>query len=229
MTAADNRPLVKICGIREENTILAMEGMPVDLIGFVIAPSKRQVSVEKAARLCAVARGVTMNEGSPPRTVGVFVDPTLEGLEQVLAQVPLDVVQLHGRETPAFCRQVRERFGVEVWRALPVEEGEKNPVSRLTGAERIAEYEGAVSTVLLDTAGGGTGRTFRWDLIPSYQERARQHGLCLFIAGGLTPDNVSGLLEGYHPDGVDISSGVETDGAKDIRKIAAFAERVKRP
>jgi phosphoribosylanthranilate isomerase len=229
VTAAGIRPQVKICGIREEQTILAMAGMPVDLIGFVFAPSKRQVTAEKAARLCAVARGVNMNEGRPPRAVGVFVDPTLEELERALAQAPLDIVQLHGRETPAFCRQVRERFGVEVWRAFPVEERETDPESGLTGAERLAKYEGAVSAVLLDTAGGGTGRTFRWALIPSYQARARAHGQRLFIAGGLTPDNVSGLLASCLPDGVDISSGVETDGAKDIRKIAAFAERVKRP
>lgn len=221
MIGAAKVPLVKICGIRDESTIRQMDGMPVDMIGFVFAPSMRQVSAEQAAKLHAAACAAAMSGGKPPRTVGVFVNPTLEQLADVLEQVPLDVVQLHGQETAAFCREVGDTFGVDVWRALPVAEE--------AGAERrLAEYAGAVSAVLLDTAGGGTGRTFRWDLIPAYREEARRHGQRLFVAGGLTPDNVAELIDGYGPDGVDISSGVETDGVKDINKIAAFAERVNR-
>ncbi len=226
MTDVSARPLVKICGLRDEGTIRAMNGLPVDLIGFVFAPSKRQVTPEQAARLHAAARAVGMNGGVFPRTVGVFVNPSMEELEQVLAKVPLDVIQLHGRETPAFCKEVKQRFGIEVWRALPAEDDAENAAAGLTGPDRLAEYEGIVSTVLIDTAGGGTGRAFRWGLIPSYQQRARRHGMRLFVAGGLTPDNVGELLSAYRPDGLDISSGVETEGVKDIRKIAAFAERV---
>jgi phosphoribosylanthranilate isomerase len=225
MTQPQASSQVKICGIREESTIREMAGLPVDYIGFVFAPSKRQVSPDQAALLCAAASATGMKDGKPPLTVGVFVNPDLQELEEVLAQVPLDVVQLHGGESPAFCREVGERFGVQVWRALAVEE-EGVSGTGTTGSERLAAYVGAVSAVLLDTAGGGTGRPFRWDLIPSYREAARKHGLQLFAAGGLTPENVGELLAGYAPDGVDISSGVETGGVKDITKITAFAERV---
>ncbi|MBB6674131.1 phosphoribosylanthranilate isomerase [Cohnella nanjingensis] len=222
-------PLVKICGIQEEATLQGMNGLPVDYIGFVFAKSRRQVSPERAAQLLAFARRTNMAGGMPPRTVGVFVNPTLETLADTLSRVPLDVIQLHGEETPAFAREVGERFGAEVWRALPVQEPDEASASGDAGGPaRLADYRGAASAVLLDTAGGGTGRAFRWDRIPVYRKAAEALGLKLFVAGGLHPGNVRELIDDYAPHGVDISSGVETDGAKDNAKIAAFTERVKR-
>lgn len=223
--------LTKICGIKETETLTAMIGLPVHYVGFMFAPSKRRVSPERAAELLATARKAPMANGRPPLAVGVFVNPSFDELDGVLAKVALDVVQLHGDETPAFCREVGEKYGVEVWRAFPVAEPDQSAdASRESpapaGPERIAAYADAVSAILLDTAGGGTGRVFRWDLIPAYREAASRHGLKLFIAGGLEPGNVGNLMSSYDFDGVDISSGVETDGAKDIVKIAAFAERV---
>ena len=218
---------VKICGIQEEATLQGMHGLPVDYIGFMFAErSRRRVTPEHAGKLREYVREMRMEGGRPLRTVGVFVNPTLELLAETLAAVPLDVVQLHGEETPAFAREVGEKFGVEVWRALPATEASDDDTS--AGPARLAAYAGAVSTILLDTAGGGTGKTFRWDVIPAYQEEAAKHGLRLFIAGGLNPDNVGELIAGYRPNGVDLSSGVETNGVKDIGKIATFAERVKR-
>jgi phosphoribosylanthranilate isomerase len=211
--------LVKICGIKEEATLLGMKGLPVEYIGFVFAKSRRQLTAEQAGVLITTSRDVLMAHDQPARTVGVFVNPTIEQLAEVLDEAKLDVVQLHGEESPEFCREVRDRFGVEVWRALPVPEDGG-------GVERLVEYAGAVSTILLDTAGGGTGKTFRWDVIPSYQVEARRLGLQLFIAGGLSADNADELTARYRPDGVDISSGVETDGIKDLNKITAFAEKV---
>lgn len=223
---------VKICGIREPETLCGMDGLDVDYVGFVFAASRRRVTPAQAGELIAAARRTAMAGGRPPRAVGVFVDPTMEEIAGTLALAPLDAVQLHGAETPAFCRAVRERFGVEVWRSLPVEEPAAGAEAGAAGeaeaaAERIRAYAGAADAVLLDTAGGGTGRVFRWERIPACLEAARLSGLRLFVAGGLTPDNVAGLLRDYGPDGVDVSSGVETDGRKDIAKIAAFVERVK--
>ncbi|MFC5531761.1 phosphoribosylanthranilate isomerase [Cohnella yongneupensis] len=224
---------VKICGIKEEATLRGMDGQPVDYIGFVFAKSRRQLTLEQAGKLHAVSREIRMAGGTPPLTVGVFVNPTMEQLADTLAAVKLDVVQLHGEETPTFCREVHDRFDVEVWRALPVTEaqtsgGEAEATDAEAGPARLAAYAGAVSTILLDTAGGGTGIAFRWDVIPAYQNEAAKHGLKLFIAGGLSPDNAGELIAGYRPYGVDISSGVETEGVKDNDKISAFAERVKR-
>ncbi|MBB6677760.1 phosphoribosylanthranilate isomerase [Cohnella lubricantis] len=236
------RPFVKICGIQDERTLMGMDGLTVDYIGFVFAKSKRQVTPEQAASLLAAASRTAMAGGRAPRAVGVFVNPTMDELAAVLEKVELDVIQLHGQEPPAFCREVGVRFGVEVWRALPAEEAAAKPAegslavtavvsagdAQPAGPARLAEYAGAISAVLLDTAGGGTGRAFRWNVIPAYQAEAARFGLKLFVAGGLTPDNVEDLISQYAPDGVDISSGVETDGAKDNAKIAAFAERVNK-
>lgn len=241
------RPAVKICGIMQEETLRGMDGLPVDYIGFIFAPkSRRYVTPERAGALIEASRVSRMADGRSPLAVGVFVDPTVEELAAVLEAAPLDVVQLHGkRETPEYCREVGRRFGVEVWRALAADgteetEGvESSPTPDAAagaavqsgdpaGPARLAAYAGAVSAVLIDTAGGGTGRAFPWEVIPAYEQAARAAGLRLFVAGGLDPDNVSELLSAYAPDGVDISSGVETDGVKDASKIAAFAERVKK-
>ncbi|MFC5699900.1 phosphoribosylanthranilate isomerase [Cohnella faecalis] len=219
---------VKICGIKEESTLRDMAELPVHYVGFMfVAASRRRVTAEQAAKLIAASRVVNMADGNPPLAVGVFVNPTINELRDVLAQAPLDVVQLHGDETPAFCREVRDTFGVDVWRALPVAEPGSSDADE-SGSERLEAYKGSVSTILIDTAGGGTGRTFRWDLIPSYQRIADRLGLKLIVAGGLSQDNVEELLALHTPYGVDISSGVETEGAKDSVKIAAFAERVNR-
>ncbi|KIL34825.1 N-(5'-phosphoribosyl)anthranilate isomerase [Cohnella kolymensis] len=215
-----HQAIVKICGIKQEETLHDMYGLPVDYIGLVFAPSKRQVTLEQAAMLRSASSKIPMAGGRPPRSVGVFVNPSIEQIAEVLSVVPLDVIQLHGEETPDFCREVQNRFGAEVWKAMPVGEDDS--------ADRLSAYKNAVTTILLDTAGGGTGRTFRWDLIPTYQEAAEINGLRLFIAGGLSPENAGQLMKEYRPAGVDISSGVETDGVKDAGKIAAFAERVKR-
>lgn len=233
--AGRRRTAVKICGIMQEETLRGMAGLDVDYIGFIFAPkSRRYVAPERAGELIRAARDVSMAGGRPPLAVGVFVDPTLEELAAVLAAAPLDVIQLHGKgETPAFCREVGRAFGVEVWRALAADgtedaaESEAAAASGGSGAARLAAYTGAVSAALIDTAGGGTGRAFPWEVIPAYERAAREAGLQLFVAGGLEADNVGQLLSAYAPDGVDISSGVESAGVKDVGKIAAFAERVR--
>jgi phosphoribosylanthranilate isomerase len=95
---------------------------------------------------------------------------------------------------------------------------------------QLGGYRGAVDAILLDTHdpvyGGGSGTTFAWECIPPYLRWAREAGIRLLVAGGLSADNVGELVAAYGPDGVDVSSGVETDGVKDIAKIRDFVERV---
>ncbi|GBF72778.1 N-(5'-phosphoribosyl)anthranilate isomerase [Paenibacillus sp. 598K] len=212
---------VKICGLRDAETIRAMDGLAVDEIGFVFAKSRRQVSPMQAEALIDAVAGLRNHRGEAPRTVGVFVDPTLEQLEETLATASLDVIQLHGEETPQLCRDVRDRLGRDVWKVLSVGELHEDAVVRL------APYAGAIDAVLIDTAGGGTGQTFQWDRIPAYAAAAQELGLPLYVAGGLHPGNVEELLRSYAPRGIDVSSGVETDGVKDIGLIKQFIERVK--
>ncbi|WP_340024431.1 phosphoribosylanthranilate isomerase [Paenibacillus sp. FSL K6-1096] len=223
---ADTR--IKICGLQDVEVLKSMKSLPLDYIGLIFAPSRRRVSAETAARLTAELQD--WESGAVPDAVGVFVNPELAELAAVLETVPLKVVQLHGEESPQRCSEVRQAFPrVQVWKALSVAGHGGNGAGSIQAL--LESYAGTVDALLLDTydpqGSGGTGRTFDWEQIPLYQQAAADYALPLFIAGGLHPDNVNELVAGYAPYGVDVSSGVETGGSKDIMKMTAFVERVK--
>jgi phosphoribosylanthranilate isomerase len=233
MTQAERHTRVKICGLRDVETIRAMNGLPVEEIGFMFAKSRREVTPELAGELIREVQQLRTSSGNVPRTVGVFVNAELESVRKLLLIAPLDVVQLHGEETPELCNSIRQELNVDVWKVFSVSESEQNsdrdnPGTTFEGPNRLERYRGKVDGVLIDTAGGGTGQTFAWHVIDRYAEAANSIGVPLYIAGGLHPDNVNELLELHNPDGVDVSSGVETNGIKDIEKIKRFVERVKR-
>jgi len=222
---------VKICGLKDVETLASVLHLPVDYIGFLFAKSKRQVSAAQAGEMARLVNEFRERGRQVPLMVGVFVNPSEEQLADVMREAPLDIIQLHGSESPDFCRFVRDTFRVRVCRVLSVAEaGEPDAGSDQAAAvaRTLDPFVGSIDSLLLDTAGGGTGRTFEWSRIPDYVAWAKRNGIPLLVAGGLTPDNVAGLIEAYEPDGVDVSSGVETDGVKDITKITAFVERVKR-
>ncbi|QUL52871.1 phosphoribosylanthranilate isomerase [Paenibacillus tritici] len=219
---------VKICGLQDVEVLKSMKSLPLDYVGLVFAPSRRRVTAEAAAELIAELRD--WESETAPRSVGVFVNPDREELAELLRAVPLDVVQLHGQESPQVCAEVRQAFPqVKVWKALSVAGRDTNAAEDIHAL--LDSYAGTIDALLLDTydpqGSGGTGRTFEWEQIPLYQQAAANHRLPLFIAGGLHPDNVNELLDGYSPYGVDVSSGVESNGSKDIIKMTAFVERVK--
>lgn len=220
-----NKTGVKICGLQSVEVLKSMVNLPVDYIGFVFADSKRRIDGAQAGELLRVLDEWT--SGSRPRSVGVFVNPGDALLNDVMDKAPLDVIQLHGQESPQRCREIRERFGIQVFKAWSVDSQGQTERS----ADELDAYVGTIDALLLDTYdpqyGGGSGKTFAWDRIPAYQAWTHQHGIPLFVAGGLTADNAEKLVHEYHPDGLDVSSGVETNGVKDIAKITAFVERVK--
>lgn len=217
---------VKICGVRSEKAVEALKRLPVDYAGFVFAKSRRQVTPKRAAELIAQLHDVQADENRP-ETVGVFVDPTPEQLTKAIELANLDWVQMHGRETPDFCKMAKEQFGVRVIKVMPVA-GSTDADSIL---QSFAPYTDIVDVLMLDTYdpvyGGGTGRPFRWDILPQVKAWAKSNGLPLFVAGGVREENVRELIEHYAPDGVDISSGVETDGQQDPVKMENFVKRVK--
>lgn len=225
----ESLPRIKICGIRTPEAVRKAAELGVDYIGLIFAPSKRQVNPEQAAELIGELKKRLDDHSTHPKIAGVFVDPTMEELTRTLSVVPLDIIQLHGRENPEFCREVREKMGVEVFKSISIG-AEDESESHAQRAEKMsAAYEGAVDVLLLDTHdplyGGGSGRTFNWEIVPLYLEAARNRRLKLFVAGGLTQHNVDELVRNYAPDGIDVSSGVETDGHKDIQKMTLFVER----
>lgn len=219
-------PRIKICGLKDVQTIEAMNGLPIHEIGFVFAPSKRQVDKTTAAQLIkAVAHLKAAGEESP-KTVGVFVNETFANLRAVLAEAPLDVVQLHGNESAEFCLEVRGKLNVQVWKVFSIKRDDAGKTGSSSALEQLSPYRSAVDAVLIDAPGGGTGQTFDWQAIDEYNKAAAELGITLYVAGGLHAENVQELLRTYAPGGIDVSSGVETDGRKDIDKIRLFVRRV---
>lgn len=206
---------VKICGIKHKETLRLLVECQVDYAGFVFAPSKRKVDV-------ATAKEILHAVPEHPPAVGVFVNPSLEELEETVREVPLAVLQLHGQETPDFCRVVKERFSLPVWKALAVG-------NEAEATEGMAAYAAHVDAFLFDTydpaQAGGTGRRFSWEQIPDLQVATQ--GVTAIIAGGIHVDNVAELIGRYRPSVIDLSSGVETDGEKDATKIKSLMERVR--
>ncbi|CAM3970948.1 phosphoribosylanthranilate isomerase [Paenibacillus alkaliterrae] len=219
------QPRIKICGLRDVPTIEAMDDLPIHEIGFVFAPSKRQVDPATAVRLIKAVHRLKASGGERPRTVGVFVNDSMDHLKAVVAEAPLDVVQLHGDETAEFCSAVRETLHVQVWKVFSIK-SESALSSPRSAMERLIPYKGKVDAVLIDAPGGGTGQTFNWEAIKDYEQAADHLEMTLYVAGGLHEGNVQELLRTYSPGGIDVSSGVETDGRKDIDKIRLFVRKV---
>jgi len=204
-------PLVKICGVRtvEHARVAAEAG--ASMVGLIFAASKRQVGVEEA-------RAVTLARyARRPRFVGVFVNEDPDTIGRIAGEARLDLVQLSGEETPEQCARLR----VPYTKVVHVRDGmTADDVLHIAN-----QYRGAVA-IVLDTAGvtgltrwGGTGVPVDW---PLAAEVVRRLGRPVVLAGGLRPDNVAAATQIVRPWGVDVSSGVETDGVKDIAKIRAF-------
>lgn len=218
------KPTIKICGLRTVPMVVSLGTLAVDDIGFVFASGKRTVTSEFAGTMIKALRLT----GSFARAVGVFVNPMLDMLADTLKAAPLDVIQLHGQESPEFCKEVKQHFNdISICKVFAV----KNEGDQMAIASQLNPYRGLCDSILIDTydphIGGGTGETFAWNRIPAYQAWAAEAGIPLIVAGGLKPDNVGELIKTYQPNGVDVSSGVETDGMKDILLIKAFIERVR--
>ncbi|MBW2172862.1 MAG: phosphoribosylanthranilate isomerase [Deltaproteobacteria bacterium] len=199
---------IKVCGTTNSEDALAAAELGADALGFVFAPSPRQVSPEAAREIIKTL---------PPlvQTVGVFVDEDPEKVAYTADSCDLDLLQFHGKETVSYC----EGFGRRVIKAVRVQNEDD--------LESCSEYIGVVEAFLLDTyvAGqyGGTGVTFDWGLARA----ARRYGR-IILAGGLNPDNVAAAIREADPYAVDASSGLEQKpGVKDHAKIARFIQEVR--
>ena len=231
---------VKICGVTRPEHVEAAVAAGADFIGLMFAEqSRRRVTVEQAKRLmealparagepvmalalpaghtgplwfdrCATALEGLLSQRRP-LVVGVFADQPASLINSIAEMIPLDLVQLSGNEAWDDILAIR-RPVVKAEKVAPTDE--PDDITRRTEA-------GTASLLLLDTAapgqGGGTGQAFDWEIGRRVAER-----LPVMLAGGLSPANVGAAIAQVHPWAVDVSSGVETDGVKDVAKIAAF-------
>ena len=189
---------VKICGLSNIEAVKTAVSAGADYIGFVFAPSKRQVTLEQAAELA-------MFIPSHIQKVGVFVSPSRADLLEAIEKVGLDLVQVHGQVVD----KLFENLPCGSIQAVQVDEGGHVPNSQ-------ADY------LLFDAPMAGSGQTFDWGRLDTTGLAQP-----FFIAGGLNEDNVARAIQHFSPFAVDVSSGVETDGQKDHEKIRRFIERVK--
>ncbi|MCU0564977.1 MAG: phosphoribosylanthranilate isomerase [Oculatellaceae cyanobacterium Prado106] len=208
---------VKICGITQPDQGRAIANLGATALGFICVPqSPRYVRPEGI-------RAIVTDQ--PVERVGVFVDAPVEEIASVVAIGNLTAVQLHGSESPHFCQQVRQALPqVALMKAFRVRD-------RQTLQETLS-YTSIVDTLLLDAYHpgslnpgqyGGTGHQIDWPTLQAFQPDC-----AWFLAGGITPDNILEALSLLQPDGVDLSSGVESaPGDKDLGKVATLFERLR--
>ena len=235
-------PKIKMCGISKVETIPAIVEAKPDYMGLVFAPSKRQVTVEQAKTLVDELHKqyektygeitVPMNTDTAQdsqdnqkfvqgnsnfeniKTVGVFVNETVENLLKIAEEVKLDVIQLHGDEDESFIQTLKEQSNVEVWKAVQVR----------SAADAEKWIDSSADMLLFDAyhkdERGGTGEVFDWSSLDEFERP-------FMLAGGIDSTNVARAIRTVRPYGIDISSGIETEGVKDDEKIKAFTHIVR--
>lgn len=206
---------LKVCGHQSLQDIETTLQTNVDYLGFVFAQSKRSVYPKEVGNWFAQLK-LTHQQ-----LVGVFVNASFEEIAAVLKEVPLHVIQCHGSEPPAYLQTIKQMTGCEVWKVIH---------HQFRAWEEMKQYQGAADGFLVDAKvngqWGGTGKSFAWEYIPRYIDEAQRQGVNCLIAGGVNQSNVERLME-YRPDGVDVASGSETNGEKDLEKIRQIEKRVK--
>ncbi len=200
---------VKICGITNlEDALLAAE-LGVDALGFIFAESPRRISPPDA-------RAIILKLPPFIKTVGVCVNEGPAGIKEVKAACGLDLIQLHGDESPDLCRDLMP-YSIKAFR-----------IQKDKDLQAIEKYQGTVRAILLDTfqrgKSGGTGRTFDWSLA----KKAKETGIPLILAGGLGPENIQEAIAAVHPHAVDVNSGIEKrPGKKDPALMKQLMEKIK--
>ena len=198
---------IKICGLtRTEDIEMVNEFLP-DYVGFVFTKSRRQLSAEQAKELKKKLRPEI-------KAVGVFVNEKAENIAEIANQGIIDLIQIHGDEDAAYCRQLRKVTQTPIIKAVRVRDE-----ADLAGIEAF-DCDYYLFDTLISQQYGGTGKAFDHSIL--YNKEIKKQ---FFVAGGLNQDNVSAVIEAIKPFGVDTSGGVETDGSKDINKIKEFIKQ----
>lgn len=194
---------IKICGIRREEDCGYLNELRPDLAGFILwEKSRRYITPETALKL----RGLI---DKSIKTVGVFVDDDINVISEIARSGAIDVIQLHGKESNDTVERVKAATGLPVIKAFTIR-----------GSVDIDPAMKSKADMLLLDNGRGTGESFDWENLDDVDR-------LYYLAGGLSPDNVAEAVRRYTPYGVDVSTGVETDGVKDYDKIKRFIEAVR--
>lgn len=198
---------IKICGLTRLEDMEAVNRLGPDYIGFVFAESRRKVTPQQAQRLKAEL-------DYRIKSVGVFTNESVEFITAICDAGTIDMVQLHGNETETYLLELKQKITCPIMKAVRVQNTEQIRMEANSGCDFL----------LLDTwkngQYGGSGKMFDHDLIPELKKP-------FFLAGGLSSANISQAILGCTPYGVDVSSGVETDGIKDQVKMKRFIKTIR--
>jgi len=209
---------VKICGISDKVHAIAAVEAGADFIGMVFAQSTRRVTLEQARELVDAVKQAS----NTAKTVGVFVNTPTDEVNRIANECSLDMVQLSGDESWEYCTNIEK----PIIKAIHIHDQDEDDITHaaISGIDVVIDN---LYIVLLDTYEegkyGGTGKSFNWELAQSLSDKYP-----VIVAGGLTPYNVREAIDNLKPWGVDVSSGVETNGAKDVLKIKKFIDEAKR-
>ncbi len=205
---------VKICGITTPEMARQCYGLGADYLGMIFAPSPRRIAFEQAGQIRAAVPDA--------RLVGVFMDATTDEVLDAVDVARLDLVQLHGRETPGYCAALRERGSPPLIKALtPGRSGDT------TGDRIDMSAYAAVDYFLFDLVKGSAASTSVLDGLWTTAAAASREGYEVFLAGALNPDNVATAVVRAQPFGVDVCSGVEREpGVKDLDTVKRFLAEV---
>lgn len=204
--------MIKLCGMRRPEDIEYVNAEKPDFIGFILAEGyRRTISVEQAAELAS-----SLESGIKP--VGVFIDQPVEFLGSAAEKIGLYAVQLHGNEDSEYISRLRKLTSAKIWKAARVRTAEDIRQADSLGADML------VLDSFSPNANGGTGKTADWNLIQSVETSTPY-----LLAGGIDINNIEQAIEILPPNcGIDVSSGIETDGVKDLNKIKAIMNIVRK-
>ncbi|WP_234123306.1 phosphoribosylanthranilate isomerase [Clostridium hydrogenum] len=199
---------VKICGIKRGEDVDIVNSFMPDYVGFVFAESKRKVSVEEAQKLI-------LGLNPQIRKVGVFVNESYARVISIAKILKLDVLQFHGDEGNEYLEKFKT---YEVWKAASI--NSKSDIEKVS----LYNVNGIVVDSLDGNGNGGTGKKFDWSILKKYKNSILKP---IFVAGGLNEENIQECIKELQPFGVDVSSGVESNGVKDKLKIKNFITKVR--
>lgn len=200
---------IKICGLKREEDIAFANEVRPDYIGFVFAPSKRQISPEKARQFRSLLQ-------ADIPAVGVFVNAPEEEILSLAEKGTIQMIQLHGGESREYIRSIKERSGLPVIKAVSIQ----------TLEDLFSWQDCAADALLFDQGSGGSGRRFDWNLLKQTSGQ-RYEGKPFFLAGGIALENAEEAIRTCHPYALDVSSGVENGGVKDFLKMQSLVRLVR--
>lgn len=208
--------LLKYCGNHSIDDLSLTMTSQATHIGLIFTTeSKRHVSISEAEKWFEA-----IGTETDKQIVGVFVNNTIELIEEAVRRLPIDIIQCHGDETPEDCLVLKKKLKKPIWKVIHHQDH---------AVEHMKTYKGIASGFVIDTkttkAWGGSGQSFNWSAIPDYLAEAKRQGVPCFIAGGVNENNIEKLLS-YSPSGIDIASGIETSFQKDRARINLIEGKV---